>query len=158
MLKQSALTPVSAVTQALQRILNAPHRKPPTWPTIQAGRVWFDSATASRDGHRTLPFSNDGNQVPAGHQLFFTCRTDVKAPFRVFWQVVNTGEAARKAQDLRGRFEEGIIESNSLKRKERAKYPGTHSIECFIVKDGYCVARTGPLIVNIVDGAGSRRI
>ncbi|WP_371870544.1 hypothetical protein [Pseudomonas fluvialis] len=29
-------------------------------------------------------------------------------------------------------------------------YAGIHSMECFIVKDGDCPARSGPLIVNVL--------
>jgi hypothetical protein len=156
MLKQAGLLVGNTVKNALQRILDAPHRKPAIWPTLRDGKVWFESATASREGFRTQPLSNDGAYVPVGHHFDFVCKTDVRQPFQVYWQVVNTGSAARTAHDLRGNFQSGIIESRGLVRRERAKYPGTHSIECFIVKDGYCVAKTGPLLVNITDGPGVR--
>jgi hypothetical protein len=34
-------------------------------------------------------------------------------------------------------------------RKEDAVYSGTHSVECFIVKDGNLAARSGAFIVNV---------
>lgn len=149
MLRQGALPPLSGIKEALQKILDAPHRRPPIWRKISAGKVWFESANADRLGFRTLNLLNGGSSVPVGHNLAFACKTDVKPPFEVYWQIVNTGEAARKAHNLRGRFERS--DSSSLKTGQDAKYPGTHSIECFVIKDGYCVASTGPLIVRIVE-------
>jgi len=150
MLKQSGLVVRDAVKYAIQRILDAPHRKPVIWPTLKEGRLWFESTTAKRDGFRSFPLPNDGASVPIGHHLDFVCKTDVRPPFHVYWQVVNTGAAAKAARDLRGQFQSGVIESRGLVRRETAKYPGTHSIECFVVKEGYCVAKSGPFIVNII--------
>ncbi len=70
-------------------------------------------------------------------------------PFRVYWQVVNTGAAATAARNLRGGFDEVTVVPGVLSRTEDAKYPGSHSIECFVVKDGYLAARSGPFLVNI---------
>ena len=151
MLKQDALLPLTGMRAALQKILDAPHRRPPIWRKISDGNIWFESASASRFGFRTLNLLNNGYSVPVGHELAFTCKTDVNPPFEVYWQIVNTGEAARRARDLRGRFEKSTRDSSSLKTNQEAKYPGTHSIECFVIKDGYCVASTDPLIVKIVN-------
>jgi beta-lactamase superfamily II metal-dependent hydrolase len=63
------------------------------------------------------------------------------------WRVVNTGEEARKANDLRGKIEEdneGIHE-----RRECTKYRGTHYIECFAIKDEKCIAKSERFYVNI---------
>jgi hypothetical protein len=62
----------------------------------------------------------------------------------IYWQITNTGTEARNANDLRGRFEAGT----SLK-KETARYRGTHFIECFAIRSGVCVARSGEFVVNI---------
>jgi hypothetical protein len=81
--------------------------------------------------------------------LTFDAHTTIQKPFKVFWQVVNTGNEAREARDLRGGFDEGTVQAGGISRSETARYKGSHSIECFIVKDGYCVAKSGPFIVNI---------
>ena len=70
-------------------------------------------------------------------------------PFQVFWQIVNTGEAARQARKLRGGFDVGDVTPGVLSRYETATYPGTHSIECLIVKDGLLAARSGLFLVTI---------
>lgn len=64
----------------------------------------------------------------------------------VFWQIVNTGEEARLAHDLRGR-----ILSGDKVRWETTRYKGAHWIECFIVdrKKKICTGRSGRYLVNV---------
>ena len=107
------------------------------------------SATYQRRGFRPSAFSSDDAALPKGADLRFVAQTDVPRPYRVFWQIVNTGKDAASARGLRGGFEEGTVTSGTLTREEGTSYAGSHSIECFIVKDGYCAARSGPFVVNI---------
>ena len=79
--------------------------------------------------------------------LRFEATTTVSHPYKVYWQVVNTGKDAEKAKCLRGNFEH--FERGGLTKSERTLYKGTHSIECFIVKDNILVARSGPLLLRI---------
>jgi hypothetical protein len=67
----------------------------------------------------------------------------------VYWQVVNTGLEAERVNGLRGGFDEGVITAGKLTRRESTLYRGSHSIECFVVKDGLLAARSGQFIVNI---------
>jgi hypothetical protein len=67
----------------------------------------------------------------------------------VYWQVVNTGADAEAAHQLRGGFDAGVIERGKIERKENTLYTGSHTIECFIVKNKHLVARSGAFIVNI---------
>lgn len=142
------VTLASRANRAMRRVLDAPHRRPAAWPTFSEGGVGIRVATAMRDGFRPHVFG-DGEQIARGSDLRFDAWTDVRRPFRVFWQVVNTGEAARDARGLRGGFDEGDVSPGVLSRSETAEYPGTHSIECLIVKDGLLAARSGPFLVNI---------
>jgi hypothetical protein len=50
---------------------------------------------------------------------------------------------------MRGGFDEVAVEAGKLTKKENASYNGSHSIECFIIKDGYCAAQSGPFVINI---------
>lgn len=142
----------SATTRRLrgpmQRLFDAPHRKPVAWPTIPSGSVDL-SCTMSKSGFRTTIVHDNGNSVPTGSSLRFEATSKLSPPYKVFWQVVNTGQAAQRAKDLRGEFVEGSIAAGNLIRTEQALYKGSHTIECFIVKDGYCAAQSGPFIVNI---------
>lgn len=139
---------VRTAAGALQRVLDAPHRKPVAWPKVQVGKVNI-SAMSDRNGFRAAPFRSDAPALEKGSKLTFYADTDISRPYKVFWQVVNTGGAAKDAKDLRGGFEEIAIEQGKLTKHETARYHGIHSIECFIVKDEYCVGWSGPFLVNI---------
>lgn len=124
-----------------------PHRQAPPWPLAPQFKVNV-RARASRDGWRTLNFSNGSAAIPKAHSLKFFAKTNVPRPFEVSWQVVNTGDEAKRADQLRGDFYPGEGD-DGLERKESTKYKGMHWIECFIIKDGKCVARSGEFVVNI---------
>lgn len=140
---------VKSAASAIQKIVDAPHRKPVTWPIVKQGSVAITSATYTRDGYRPQQFVSGVSTVPAGSSIRLEAKTDVPKPYRVYWQIVNTGRAATDAKNLRGGFEEISVETGTLTKTEGAKYPGTHSAECFIVKNEYCVARSGLFVVNI---------
>ena len=71
--------------------------------------------------------------------IFFIDKTDVLPPYNVLWKVKNEGEIAKQRSCLRGQ----IIEPNKdyNKRKENSNFEGAHYVECYIIKDGFCVAR-----------------
>ncbi|MFH7010188.1 hypothetical protein ACHRVK_22420 [Flavobacterium plurextorum] len=94
--------------------------------------------------------------VPKHCEIFFVATSNVPKPYDVFWQVVNTGDEAKTNQCLRG----GIYHSKTagkggLNQKEYSEYTGMHWIECFIVKDGVCVARSNEFIVNVQYGCAN---
>lgn len=129
--------------------LNTNHRQQPPWAGIANDTVTIYRATKAHRGFRTVPFSSDGAPIPKGATLLFHARTDVPMPYEVYWQVVNTGVEATNDNGLRGGFDVGSIHSGKLIRKETTKYSGSHTIECFIVKNDRLVARSGRFIVNI---------
>lgn len=70
-------------------------------------------------------------------------KNNVPYPDRIMWKVRNFGEEARKAGGLRGEI---IIGSNE--KDETTLYHGEHYVECYVVKDGVCVA-IGKVLVPI---------
>lgn len=62
----------------------------------------------------------------------------VPPPYSVKWKVKNTGEEARRTGDLRGEISDDLGFNN---RRENTKYEGSHYVECYIIKDGVCVAK-----------------
>ena len=77
-------------------------------------------------------------------KLVFSIRqNDVPSPFSVMWKVRNFGEEAQRANGLRGEIS---YDMGSHKKEERTLYYGEHYVECYIVKDGMCVARTQILV------------
>jgi hypothetical protein len=143
------LSRTGATLRAVGRVLSPSHRQRPPWRSLEQGRVAIRSAAYLRNGFRPQEFSSDSPALPKHASLTFEAATDIPAPYKVYWQVVNTGDEARAANVLRGGFDEGIVERGKLTRREGTLYRGTHSIECFIVKDGYLAARSGQFLVNI---------
>lgn len=129
--------------------LGASHRKPVPWPTVKLGQVAIEQAIVSRAGFRPQTFQSNSPPLPKGASLRFVATTNVPGPYQVFWQVVNTGDEAVTANCLRGGFDTGLVERGTVVRTEGTAYKGTHTIECFIVKDAYLVARSGVFVVNI---------
>lgn len=56
-----------------------------------------------------------------------------------FWKVRNCGEAAYSRNCLRGRIVEG---NQSGTWHEHASFEGPHYVECYVIKDGVCIARS----------------
>jgi len=129
---------------------NLPQRQQPAWPIVHQPQFSVAVTAKCRKTGNWRALSING-QVLRGSSLQFTANTNVQQPFEVFWQVVNTGRDARLRQQLRGQFETPRTDAtNPLVRDESAEYRGRHWIECFIVQNGVCVARSGEFIVNIV--------
>ena len=142
----------SPLAESIQELttFNLPQRQQPIWPIVP--RTQYSVAVTAKcrktGNWRTLSING---QVVRGSSLQFTAKTNVQQPFEVFWQVVNTGRDARLKQQLRGQFEPPRSDAtNPLVRTESAEYRGRHWIECFIVLNGVCIARSGEFVVNIV--------
>lgn len=132
----------------VQQLQKAKHRQAPAWPVSNSGDVRIN-ATTHRNGFRPAQFANNAPDLALNSELTFQAETNVPPPYVVYWQVVNTGIAATDDGGLRGSFEHPRVRDGNLARTETTKYPGTHSIECFIVKNGFVAARSGLFVVNI---------
>ncbi|NUP99090.1 MAG: nucleotidyltransferase [Armatimonadetes bacterium] len=129
---------------------NLPHRQKPPWPAALRHTVSVVGEVTTNG--RKQRFSSDGPVLPKHQSLSFRATTDppVPRPIEVYWQVINTGDEATRAGGLRGGFDISKTAGvGGLHQNETTLYSGTHSIECFIVKDSVCVARSGPFVVNI---------
>lgn len=75
--------------------------------------------------------------LPHGFSIDFdVISTNVPEPYSVWWKVRNVGAEAEKRNDIRGQ-----IEKKYYKHKhETAKFYGPHYVECYIIKNGECVA------------------
>jgi len=133
---------VQAGATAISRF-DVPHRQKPTWLTQFTHDVTIEGK-ATRDGWRTLLSKLGFKKIAKRYSLRFEAKTDVPEPYDVYWQVVNTGHEAEARGQLRG-----SIFAGGKVRNERTEYTGFHWIECFIVKDGALVARSGEFVVNI---------
>jgi hypothetical protein len=121
----------------------------PTYPctvTVKA-QLMFKGPKDKKINRRPRGSFPSGSLIPTWHEIDFTAKTDAPVPYRVFWQVVNTGEHAKNNNDLRGSFYEG-----GLITTEHSMYTGMHWIECFIVtKEDVCIARSGKFYVKFLN-------
>jgi hypothetical protein len=138
----TALKPLSNVPA----VGNSSHKAQMPWREAVSGKCSVSAAVhpALKKGRKLWDLRPKG--VPKGVALKFTADTNIAAPYDVYWQVVNTGtEAAGKGQ-LRGEFSET---QKGRVHWETTAYAGTHWVEAFIVKNGICVARSGPQYVRV---------
>lgn len=130
----------------VQKCITAPHKQLPKWP-IQRGSAAFISLKATDINGQTVEYENNGTPLEKNCSLIFRALTSVKQPYRVVWQIVNTGIEAENGGCLRGGFEESDIGTNG--KREATAYTGSHSVQCFIIKRGVCVAKSKEFIINI---------
>lgn len=91
----------------------------------------------SQNGFRQFLLSK--NIFPLKHYLdldFFIESTNTPTPYNIYWKVRNVGEEAVKRNDIRGQ----IIKSDKTSHHESTRFRGPHYVECYIIKDGTCVA------------------
>jgi len=72
------------------------------------------------------------------HLRFYIKKLNVPGPVDLVWRVTNTGEEARRVGGLRGKLEN---DAGARTKKEHTEYRGTHHMDCFVIKDGVCVAK-----------------
>lgn len=103
-------------------------------------RLRIDGHIQPKNGFRSFrgALRVRGGVVPKHRTIRFTVtECTVQKPFEVYWKVKNRGEAATRANCLRGE----IVRDQGLMRKdEPTAYTGHHYVECYAVKDGVCLA------------------
>lgn len=133
--------------QPSPQFFHVSHRQTPRWTEAIRGNVTVD-CIRSRKGFRSTNLRS-GAPVSKLWSLRFEARTDIPHPYEVFWQVVNTGQEARNANQLRGGFYDGATYKGARQWRESTAYTGQHWVECFIIKSERVVARSGPFVVNV---------
>jgi len=87
--------------------------------------------------------------VPKNLELKFTLNTNATGRYTVRWQVVNTGDEARVADNLRGDFYDSDPGTRN-NRWESTKYKGTHWVQAFVLDEyGICICKTEKFFVKI---------
>ncbi len=154
--KQSVLTEsrtkqeenITAVVPYKERLLmNAPHRQKPTF-SCPKGYKAFISAKYTDPNGTVYTYKSDGAPIPKNSSIVFRAGfSGLKSPYVLKWQVVNMGDEARRLGQLRGEFTTEV--RNKTTHIESTLYAGSHSIQCFVIKKGVCVAKSKMFIVNI---------
>lgn len=137
----------SSVPTVGAQFLSTPHKQKPSWPIILTSSVSIAARYKDENGWHTI---TPKTVISKEKNVLFAARTNVKKPFSVYWQVVNTGEEARNSRSLRGEiFPSKTAGAGGLQHRDRTAYRGTHWAECYIVKDGICVARSNEIFVKV---------
>lgn len=68
---------------------------------------------------------------------FYVSYTDCTRPYEIWWKVRNVGPIAQRKKMVRGQIEK----SNKDHHHEHTDFEGPHYVECFLIKNGVCVAK-----------------
>jgi hypothetical protein len=100
-------------------------------------RIRLKARAMPRDGFREFTLSKQGNRIGIGRTIRFTISfCNVPEPYQIYWKVLNRGEEAKIRDRIRGQ----IVRGNDI-LTEPTGFKGSHYVDCFIVKDGICVAK-----------------
>mgnify|MGYP000386490718 FL=1 len=95
----------------------------------------------TQDGWRDFflrEFVRDGGILRRNKSLdFFINNTNCPEPYSIYWKVRNVGRVAEEKDLIRGQ----IRCTNSTHQKEHTDFQGGHYVECYLVKNGVCVAK-----------------
>ena len=67
---------------------------------------------------------------------FMIVENNIPKPYDIYWKARNVGYEAIRRNCIRGQIKKGIDYLN-----ESTNFYGPHYVECYIIKDGICVAR-----------------
>lgn len=69
---------------------------------------------------------------------FHVAACNAPKPYEVLWKVRNVGPLAESKNQVRGEI---VTDKGHFEKIERTSFQGPHFVECYVIKDGYCVAR-----------------
>lgn len=92
----------------------------------------------TQDGFRPTLLRQLGILKPDKHLKFYVVKCDALEPYDVFWKIRNCGEEAYRRNDVRGQITK---DDGTRTHIEHTRFRGNHYAECYIIKNGICVAR-----------------
>lgn len=141
-------TPQTSSSNNVPALTDTSHCQRLLWPERRQYKASVKGAVYPKLRHTKKLWALGERPVPKRIALRFEVTTNVPYPYEVHWQVVNTGDEARRANGLRGDFYDGEGSYNRV-RWEETSYAGTHWVEAFVIQNGVCVARSGRKFVRI---------
>ena len=123
------------------------------WPSswhVPTGYLVSIKAIVSDPSGNIYEYDNDGHKIEKGSSILYIPEFPyfkISKNYTVKWQIVNTGADARAHNDMRGE----IAPSNNDKsnRFETIKYEGSHYVQCFVIIDSKCYAKSRIFIINV---------
>lgn len=146
--RQADASKPARIQNGVPALADVSHCRQPPWPERIVGKATLTAGVYGRQHGRKQLWNLTQRPVPKGVWLRFRTRTNIRPPYDVAWQVVNSGVEAAEAKELRGDFDGSEGDTVGV-RWESTAYTGTHWVEAFVIKDDVCVARTGPRYVRV---------
>lgn len=104
-----------------------------------AYRFRINGKVLRKDGFSSYYLRDRGNKVLRNRKIRFEIEEcNVPGNYKILWKVLNRGELAVEGNCIRGQIEEG---ERQWRLDESTSFAGSHYVECYIVKDGFCVAK-----------------
>ena len=124
------------------------HAQTPKWPMAPTHRVKVSKAVYRKKASKRL-WTFGESPVPKKVWIKFSAQTNAPAPYRIEWQIVNTGAEAINAGQPRGEFQSSEPDAQGV-RWESTSFSGTHWVEAFVINpSGTCVARSGRVFIKV---------
>lgn len=123
------------------------HVEPLKWPILPVGNMEVIATLhTEKEGKYKGTYRSNGPALKSGTWLHFCSQHSFTDSVSIKWQVVNTGVAARLAQQLRGQ-----VSQSGQDVWEHTQYKGSHWVECYAVdtKKGVCLGSSGRFFVNV---------
>ena len=151
--------PIPSANQLGLKLEDTSHAKKPSsrsWTeTLDPGIQIRVEGTWQRQRRGSNPVPLDsGEPVAPNRNLHFQVFGDLPTGVEIWWQVVNTGEAARINGDQRGEYFKGRdlerrLMADETQNWEESAYRGTHEIMALVVKDQKVIAQTDFFLVPV---------
>ena len=140
-----ATSHITRIGKAALSLFSVSWRQRPEWPMRITQEFELDARLSKHKGFSPYAYQyrSGSKRIDKGLDIRF------KAPSfggncDYYWQVINTGDEARQAEDLRGEFQ-----VDASVRTEKTRYSGDHCVQCYVIKNGICIARSHEFIVKI---------
>lgn len=124
------------------------HRETPPWQMSCRGpRVIVIADVTYPDGRKERIGTN-GRVIPKKCTIDYrVLRSPSLTSAMVKWQIVNTGDEAQQADQLRGGFDNSNLVNGG--RRELTAYTGRHYVQCFLVRNNKCIAFSKEFFINV---------
>lgn len=100
-------------------------------------RIECDASYPGKDAQRLMWLKRVFPILIGKDLKFQVTYCSAPAPYELLWKVRNVGDIAEK-RGIRGQIEP---DAGYAQKREKSNFPGPHFVECYVVKDGVCVAR-----------------
>lgn len=108
-------------------------------------KIRINARVNKKIGHRTYDLNTQGNKVHRGREITFTVKNyNIPQPYNIYWKTLNRGEYAIESDCIRGQ-----VTAGGITHYEPTSFKGSHFVECYIVKDGICVAKDRQSVIII---------